>query len=93
MSHPKPTNTAQVYLPLPAPYLHALLINTVKQQVATVQQCSAYNTTPTVQAVATSLLASAATRDREVTPADAGRARRSATRPRSPRSPAPRAAS
>jgi hypothetical protein len=67
MAHPKPTNTAQVYLPLPAPYLHALLINTIKQQVATVQQCTAYTTTPTVETAATSLLTAVTSLDGTLT--------------------------
>ncbi len=67
MSNPKPTNTAQVSLPLPAPYLHTLLVDTVKEQVGTVQQCSAYSTTPTVETAATNLLAGATALDGTLT--------------------------
>jgi hypothetical protein len=67
MSHPKPVNTAQVSLPLPAPYLHALLVSTIRKQVATVQQCTAYSTQTTVQTACTNLLTGTTTLDGTLT--------------------------
>ncbi len=67
MSHPKPTNTAQVHLPLPPAYQHALLLGAVREQVAVVQQCGAYSTTLPVQLAAATVLAGAATLDGTLT--------------------------
>ncbi len=63
----KPTNTAEVYLPLPAPYKHVAFLSTVRSQVATVQQCNAYGTTLPVQTAALALLAGATTLDGTLT--------------------------
>lgn len=45
----------------------ALLLAAVKNQVATIQQCTAYVTTPTVQTAVTNLVAGAATLDTTIT--------------------------
>ena len=50
-----PSRIVEVSLPLPPPYKYKEVVAAMRSQVATIQQCPQYATTPTVQAAATTL--------------------------------------